>query len=121
YAFASHFAPAALSQALALYRERFTATPFGEAPRFMLAINVVAAASDDEAEFLLTSQQQSFARLRMGEPGLMPPPVADISRVVPGPYLAQANAALAIRAVGGPQRLREQLAALIAEYRPDEV
>ena len=121
YAFASHFAPAALTQALALYRDRFTPTPFGTAPRFMLAINVIAAASDDEAEFLLTTPQQSFARLRMGEPGLMPPPVEDISKVVPGPFLAGANAALAIRAVGGPQRVREQLAALIAEYRPDEV
>ena len=121
YAFASHFAPAALSQALALYRERFTATPFGQAPRFMLAINAIGAETDDEAEFLMTSQQQSFARLRMGDPGLMPPPVADIAAAIPGPYLAQANAALAIRAVGGPERLREQLAALIAKYQPDEV
>ena len=121
YAFASHFAPAALREALALYRDRFTATPFGDTPRFMLAINAIGAETDAEADFLLTSQQQSFARLRMGRPGLMPPPVADIAAVVPAPYLAQADAALSIRATGGLQRLRKQLAALIADYQPDEV
>lgn len=121
YAFASHFAPDALSQASALYRERFTATPFGDTPRFMLAINVIGAQTDDEAAFLRTSAQQAFARLRMNIMGKLPPPVRNIEEIIPAPYLASANAALAISAVGGPQTLRRELAALIETYQPDEV
>lgn len=121
YAFASHFAPAALDEAVALYRERFTPTPFGDAPRFMLAINAVGADTDDEAVFLRTSAQQAFARLRSGQPGLLPAPVRDVTAVVAPQYLAGANAALAVSAVGGAAKLHDQLAALIARYRPDEV
>src|SRR5699024_7450003 len=120
YAFASHFAPAALTEAVALYRERFTETPFGSKPRFMLAINVIGAPDDDEARFLFTSAQQAFARLRMNTAVLLPPPVRDLSDI-PAPILAGADAALAIHAIGGPDSLREQLAALIAAHQPDEV
>ena len=79
------------------------------------------AETDAEADLLLTTMQQSFARLRMNQPGLMPPPVKDIDSVIPAPYLAQANAALAISATGGRQRLRDRLAALIEAHQPDEV
>lgn len=120
YAFASHFAPAALTEAVALYRERFTETPFGSTPRFMLAINVIGAPDEDEARFLFTSAQQAFARLRMNKAGLLPPPVKDLSDI-PEAVLAGANAALSIHAIGGPEQLREQLAALIEKHQPDEV
>ncbi|MFI0395793.1 LLM class flavin-dependent oxidoreductase [Paracoccus jiaweipingae] len=121
YAFASHFAPFALDQALQTYRTRFRAGLTSDTPRFMLAVNVIAADTDAEAELLATSIRQSFARLRMGRPGLMPPPRADWDRDIPAPVRQQVEAALSITACGGPDRVGAQLAALIARYQPDEL
>ena len=75
YAFASHFAPAALEQALEIYRRSFQPSASLQSPKFMLAINVFAAESDTQAQFLKTSVQQAFANLRSGQPGLLPRPV----------------------------------------------
>ena len=121
YAFASHFAPGDLEQALALYRARFQPTQWGEAPHFMLAVNVIVADTDDEARFLQSSQKLSFARLRTGQPGLLPPPVADISAEVPAPVLRNVDAALSVSAVGSPATVETRLRELIATHRPDEV
>jgi len=79
YAFASHFAPAALEQALAVYRERFTPSPRLAKPHVMLALNVVAADTDGEAARLFTTQQQAFVNLRRGRGGLVPPPLPSAS------------------------------------------
>ena len=121
YAFASHFAPGDLDQALQLYRDRFEATEFGAKPRFMLAVNVIAAETDEQAQRLRTSQQISFARLRLGMPGLLPPPVDDILDAVPVRILPTVNAALAVSAVGSPATVAAELDALIARYQPDEL
>jgi luciferase family oxidoreductase group 1 len=74
YAFASHFAPAALMQAIALYRERFQPSPFLERPYLMCGVSVVAADETAEAKRLHTSMLQSFLALRRGMPGELPPP-----------------------------------------------
>lgn len=121
YAFASHFAPGDLDQALQLYRDRFEATEFGAKPRFMLAVNIIAAETDEQAQRLRTSQQISFARLRLGMPGLLPPPVDDILDAVPVRILPTVNAALAVSAVGSPATVAAELDALIARYQPDEL
>ncbi|CAM2961747.1 luciferase family oxidoreductase, group 1 [Paracoccus aminovorans] len=121
YAFASHFAPGDLEQAVGLYRERFEATEFGTRPRFMLAVNVIAADTDAEAQRLRSSQMISFARLRTGMPGLLPPPVDDIHDAVPAAVLPMVEHALSVSAVGAPQTVATQLDALIATYRPDEL
>lgn len=121
YAFASHFAPGDLEQAVGLYRERFEATEFGTRPRFMLAVNVIAADTDAEAQRLRTSQMISFARLRTGMPGLLPPPVDDIHDAVPAAVLPMVEHALSVSAVGAPETVAAQLDALIATYRPDEL
>ncbi|MDO5612347.1 MAG: LLM class flavin-dependent oxidoreductase [Paracoccus sp. (in: a-proteobacteria)] len=121
YAFASHFAPGDLDQAVRLYREKFQPGPWGDQPRFMLAANLIAADTDEQAARLRTSQQISFYRLRSGNPGLMPPPVDDLDAVVPPQHQAAVNAALAVSAVGGPDTVRTQLDALIDRYRPDEL
>ena len=121
YAFASHFAPGDLDQAVQLYRERFQPTEFGEKPRFMLAVNVIAAETDDQARRLRSSQQISFARLRLGTPGLLPPPVDDIHDAVPMRILPTVQSALSISAVGSPATVAAQLDQLIAKYRPDEL
>ena len=78
YAFASHFAPAALDQALEVYRRNFQPSQWLDRPRFMLAVGVFAAATDEEGIRLRTSMQLAFARLRTGRPGKLPAPVDDI-------------------------------------------
>ncbi|MGH9219479.1 MAG: LLM class flavin-dependent oxidoreductase, partial [Vicinamibacterales bacterium] len=68
FSFASHFAPAMLHEAIAIYRDRFTPSEFLEKPYVMLGVNVVAAETDGEARFLASSGRQSFASLRSGRP-----------------------------------------------------
>src|SRR5580704_10314939 len=77
FAFASHFAPAALMEAIAIYRDRFRPSAQLAAPHVMLGVTAVAADSDDEARFLFSSLQQSTLNNRIGQPSRVPPPVAD--------------------------------------------
>ena len=120
FAFASHFAPALLADALAIYRARFRPGALA-APHAMMAVGVCAAGTDAEAAVLRSSQELAFARLRAGRPGKLPRPVARIEDEVPPALLAQVRAALSVSAVGGPATVRAALADLIARYRPDEV
>ncbi len=121
YAFASHFAPAALDQAVAVYRETFRPSAHLDRPRFMLAVNVFAAATDAEGAYLRSSMQLAFARLRSGRPGPLPRPVEDVAAEIGPAALAMVNEALAITAVGAPETVRATLGALIDRYRPDEL
>ena len=121
YAFASHFAPAALDQAIAVYRETFRPSVHLDRPRFMLAVNVFAATTDAEGAYLRSSTQLAFARLRSGRPGPLPRPVADVAAEIGPAALAMVNEALAVTAAGAPETVRAALAALIARHRPDEL
>jgi len=121
YAFASHFAPGDLDQARDLYRARFQPGPWGDKPRFMLAVNVIAAPTDEEAAFLRTSAMQSFARLRTGHPGKLPPPVEDIHAVVPATVLPSVQNTLSVSAMGSPETVRREIDALIARHQPEEL
>jgi luciferase family oxidoreductase group 1 len=120
YAFASHFAPTHLDEALEVYRRSFRPSDRLERPHVMIAVGVSAADSDEEATYLRSSQLLAFARLRTGRPGKLPRPTHDLSEV-PAPILAQARAALSCSAVGSPGTVRQQLTALIARHRPDEI
>jgi luciferase family oxidoreductase group 1 len=80
FAFASHFAPAMLFDAIGIYRERFRPSAQLAAPYVMLGVNVVAADTDDEARFLASSGRQSFASLRSGRPIQLPPPSKEWER-----------------------------------------
>lgn len=121
YAFASHFAPAALEQAASLYRANFKPSKQAGAPRFMLAMNVFAADTDEEGAYLRTSMQQAFANLRLGNPGKLPKPLGDISRAIPAHFLSGVNEALRISAAGSKESVRGQIRDLVDRYRPDEV
>ena len=76
YAFASHFAPDHLDAALAAYRSQFQPSVALDRPHVMAAMTVICADTDEEAELLASSQDQAFVRLRTGDPGKLPPPVA---------------------------------------------
>ncbi|WP_279481100.1 LLM class flavin-dependent oxidoreductase [Aureimonas sp. SK2] len=121
YAFASHFAPQALDDAVEIYRQTFRPSAEWDKPHFMLAINVFAAETDAEGRRLQSSMQQAFARLRSGQPGPLPRPVDDIDAVLDAGARAMVDEALRISVVGGPARVREGLERLISRYRPDEV
>jgi luciferase family oxidoreductase group 1 len=121
YAFASHFAPGDLADAVKIYRERFKPTAQNPKPRFMLAANVFAADSTDEAHHLKTTMMQAFAALRMGKPGKLPAPVRDIDAVIPPAMRRGVDEAMRISAVGTVGEVRDQLSALIDRYQPDEV
>ncbi len=121
YAFASHFAPGALEEAIEVYRRGFQPSRWRPEPHFMLAVNCFAAATDTEGERLKTSMQQAFALLRTGRPGPLPAPVDDVEAAI-GPAMTEAvNQALSCSVTGSPDTVRAGFEALIARYRPDEI
>jgi luciferase family oxidoreductase group 1 len=121
YAFASHFAPRDMMQAIEIYRDRFEPSEQLATPHVMLGYNVVAAATDDEARLLRTSSLQSFVRLRRGDPGKLPPPVADYEATL-SPAERQMLAEMrSCSAVGSPDTVRRELAAFAARTGADEL
>ena len=124
YAFASHFAPDALEQALALYHREFRPSKRLSRPHVMLAMNVVAADTDAEARRLFTTQQQAFVKLRRGTPGLVPPPLrsSEALREFATPdEIAGVDRALSVAVVGSPATVRAGIAAFLERHRPDEL
>ncbi|MEO7073066.1 MAG: LLM class flavin-dependent oxidoreductase [Rhodanobacter sp.] len=121
FAFASHFAPDAMDDALALYRREFEPSARLQAPYVMLALNVVAADDDAQARRLFTTQQQSFVNLRRGRPGLIPAPIEDIEAFWSPVEKLGVERALACAVVGGPDTLESGMAAFVARHQPDEV
>ncbi len=121
YAFASHFAPAALDQALATYREHFVASPQLDAPYVMAAFNLFAADTEDEARLLRTSSQQSFLKLRTGNPGPLPPPKADFEATLGAAERRLLGQITACSAVGNPDQVRQQLRSFVQRTKADEV
>ena len=110
-----------LEGAIATYRSTFRPSQRLAKPYFMLAAGVCAAATDDEARYLRSSQMLAFARLRTGRPGKLPHPVADLSTEIAAPILAQVEQALSCSATGSPETVRRELAALIERYKPEEL
>jgi luciferase family oxidoreductase group 1 len=121
YAFAAHFAPDHLDAALAVYRRDFQPSEALAKPHVMVAMNVFAAETEAEARLLASSQQQSFVRLRTGNPGKLPPPISGYTDTLP----ASAQTMLAhigqAAAVGTPAQVREGIAAFIARTGADEI
>ena len=121
YAFASHFAPHALDEALRCYRSEFRPSDVLAAPHVMLGFNVIAAPTDEEACILASSLEQAFVALRTGRPGRLPRPMPDYRASLPPAHRALLEQTLACSTIGNPVRVREQLAAFIARTEPDEL
>jgi luciferase family oxidoreductase group 1 len=121
YAFASHFAPEALMQALEVYRERFEPSAQLDRPYAMAGINVIAAETDAEARHLFTSAQQSFTNLFRGTRGRLLPPIDDIETYWSPSEKVQASRMLARSFVGSPETIRGGLERFLEETRVDEV
>jgi luciferase family oxidoreductase group 1 len=121
YAFASHFAPAALFDALDIYRKQFKPSKQLEHPYAMVGVNVVAADTDEEARRLFTTVQQSFANLLRGSPGKLQPPIDDIEEYWTPPEKQQASHMLEYSIVGSPETVRRDLARFVALTKANEL
>ena len=121
YAFASHFAPQQMMQAIALYRQQFRPSAQLARPYVMLGFNVFAADTDDEAQFRATSMQQAFVNLRSGRPGQLQPPKAGYRESLGPQESALLDSVLACAAVGSPDAVRSQLRAFVERTGADEL
>ena len=121
YAFASHFAPAELERATAIYRQRFQPSERLARPHVMLGVTVIAADSDAEARRLFSSLQQSFVALRTGHPGPLPPPVDDMESHLDPTARAMLAQALSCAVIGSPATVEAGLAGFIARTGADEL
>ncbi len=121
YAFASHFAPAAMMHAIELYRSKFKPSAQCEKPYVMLGYNVFAADTDEEARVLVTSMQQAFVNLRSGRPTTLQPPIAGYENHLAPHERLMLDEVLSCSAIGSPQTVREQLTDFIARTGADEI
>jgi luciferase family oxidoreductase group 1 len=121
YAFASHFAPQQMMQAIRIYRETFRPSAQLAKPHVMLGFNVFAADTDEEAEFRATSWQQAFVNLRSGRPGRLPPPVAGYRERIGPAENALLDSVLSCSAVGSPDTVRGRVRDFIERTGADEL
>jgi luciferase family oxidoreductase group 1 len=121
YAFASHFAPADLMQAVELYRASFKPSGPLAKPYVMLGFNVFAADTDEEAQLRATSAQQAFVNLRSGRPGKLPPPMPGYRDKVGPAERAVLDSVLSCAAIGSPGTVRRELQAFLDRTGADEL
>jgi luciferase family oxidoreductase group 1 len=121
FAFASHFAPAQLVPALAIYRQRFTPSAQLAAPYVMIGCNVFAADSDDEARLLVTSLIQAFLNLYAGRPSELPPPVPGFEERLPPQARAALAEVLSYTAIGTADTVGATLRSFVDRTGADEL
>lgn len=121
FAFASHFAPAQMLQAIDIYRDSFQPSAQLAKPHVMLGFNVFAADTDDEARLLASSAQQAFVNLRSGRPAPLPPPVPGYLDHIGPQERALLNNVLACSAIGAPDTVHAALHDFMARTGADEL
>lgn len=121
FGFAAHFSPEYLQSSLKIYRQTFQPSENLQKPYAMVALNVVAAETDDEAEFLATSQHQSFLNLIRNMPGKIPPPVRDMNQI----WNEREKALVASRTggsiVGSRETVKRKLEEFLEQTDADEI
>jgi len=121
FAFASHFAPALLMEAIAAYRGGFKPSQYRERPYVMVGVPLVAAETDAEAQRLATSGQQRHLKLIRREPIYVPPPLASMDGVWSEAERFLVESRLAVAVVGGPETVQHKLRHLLQETGADEL
>ena len=121
YAFASHFAPRLLMQALTVYRSQFRPSATLAQPHVVVGVPLIAAPTDEEAEFLASSTHQRVLGLLRGERGAMPPPVPHFLAGLSPSERAGIEGFLAAAVIGGPDTVRQGLQALVQATQADEL
>ena len=121
YAFASHFAPEQMTQAIALYRSTFKPSAQMAKPYVMLGYNVFAADTEAEAQFLATSMQQAFVNLRSGHPKRLQPPAAGYLDSIAPHFRDMLDEVLSCAAIGTRDTVKRALQAFIEKTGADEL
>jgi len=121
FGFASHFAPQMLDQALAIYRGSFRPSARQPKPHALIGVNIIAAETDEEARYLATSQQMSFANLVRGTRKLTQPPIDDIDTYWTPQERAQASHMLNFSIIGNAETVRKGIIALLDRTEADEL
>ena len=121
YAFASHFAPEALMQAIQVYRETFKPSAQLDRPYVMVGTTIVAADTEDEARYLFTTPQQQFVNMFRGTRGRLRPPIDDIEALWTPMEKMRVSAMLACAFHGTADGVAEQLAPFIEQTGADEL
>jgi luciferase family oxidoreductase group 1 len=121
YAFASHFAPGQMREAIDIYRDRFRPSGQLAKPHVMLGVSIVSANTDAQARLLFSSQQQAFVNLRRGRAGKLPPPVEDFEAGLDRYARAMLADALSCSIVGSPETIRQGLDAFVKRTGADEL
>ena len=121
YAFASHFAPQQMLEALRVYRSNFRPSEWLDKPYAMLGFNLFAADSDEEGQLLATSLQRAFVALRSGQPDKLQPPVAGYADTLPVEARALLDGLLSCSAIGSPATVKAATEAFIAHTGADEL
>ncbi|PHR16559.1 MAG: alkane 1-monooxygenase [Sphingopyxis sp.] len=121
YAFASHFAPQMLDEALRIYRRDFKPSEQLDEPYVLCGFNIFAADTDEEAEFLSSSMLQSFVALRSGNPGKMPPPVEGYRDSLPPQFQSMLEQIMQGSAVGSPDKVKQAVDRFVDRTDADEL
>jgi luciferase family oxidoreductase group 1 len=121
YAFASHFAPQMMMEAIDVYRRQFKPSEQLDKPYVMLGFNAFVADTDEEAELLSTSVQQAFVALRTGQPTKLPPPRQGFADTLPLEARAMLRSVLSCSAIGSVETARRQLEEFMERTRADEL
>ena len=121
YAFASHFAPDLLDQALSVYRDQFKPSPQLDKPHAMPCVNVIVAESDEQAAYCATSVQQMFVNMIRAQRGLMPAPIDDIEAYWSPVEKLHVESMLACTFVGSSETVDNQLSQFMARTNADEL
>lgn len=121
YAFASHFAPQQLLRAISIYRDRFQPSLHLSEPYVMACVNVVAADTDEEAEYLSTSLKQLFKGVITGQRKRLQPPVKDMRPVWNAVEEEAAQQMLAVSFIGAPEKIKRELQSFQQQTQADEL
>ncbi len=121
YAFASHFAPRMLHQAVELYRDLFKPSATLSKPYVIVGAPVIAAPTDDEAEYLASSTYQRVLGILTGQRGLLPRPQAQFMDGLNDAERQAIEGFLAVASIGSPQRVQQRLTQLAQSTKADEL
>lgn len=121
YAFASHFAPTYFAQAATYYKQNFKPSKYLDKPYFMACVNVVAANSDDEAEYLATSVKQMFLSVITGKRSLLQPPVDHINQVWDEFEQQGVESMLEYSFIGTPETIKNKLEDFVSKFDINEL
>ncbi|WP_299089870.1 LLM class flavin-dependent oxidoreductase [uncultured Metabacillus sp.] len=121
YVFASHFAPRYMEEAISIYRQRFQPSEYLDSPYMMVCLNVIAAESDEEAEFESTTMKQFFLNVVRGSRMPMRPPVENMDHIWSQPEKEMVTSMSSVTLLGGKDSIREQLTSFQEKYGVDEI